>query len=126
MRLLLDTHVFLWTLVDDPRLKSASRQIIQSASEVYVSAASVWEIAIKHRLGKLNADPHQVCAAIEPSGFIELPVNATHAAGMADLPLHHHDPFDRLLLAQALAEPLRLLTADATLSQYSDLVILAT
>ena len=88
-----------------------------------MSAASIWEVAIKVRLGKLEADPYALAAAIEPSGFIELPVRAVHAAGVAALALHHHDPFDRLLLAQALAEPLRLLTADAVLSQYSDLVL---
>jgi PIN domain nuclease of toxin-antitoxin system len=96
----------------------------RSRGRGYVSAASIWEAAIKARLGKLAADPHELAAAIEPSGFIELPVRASHAAGVGALELHHNDPFDRLLLAQALAEPLRLVTSDAVLAQYSELVIL--
>lgn len=124
MRLLLDTHVFLWAVAASPLLKPAARRLIEAADEVYVSAASIWEAAIKARLGKLVADPHELAAAIEPSGFIELPVRASHAAGVGALQLHHNDPFDRLLLAQALAEPLRLVTSDAVLAQYSELVIL--
>lgn len=124
MRLLLDTHIFLWAVAGSPQLKPAVRRLIESADEVYVSAASIWEVAIKARLGKLDAEPHELAAAIEPSGFIELPVRASHAAGVAALELHHNDPFDRLLLAQALAEPLRLVTADAVLAKYSDIVLL--
>lgn len=125
MRLLLDTHIVLWALADAPQLKPATRRLIEAADEVHVSAASIWEVAIKARLGKIVADPAELAAAITESGFLELPVSAAHAAGVAGLPLHHHDPFDRLLLAQALAEPLRLLTADAVLAAYSDLVLLA-
>jgi len=122
MRLLLDTHVFLWALSGSPALKPSARQGIEAADAVYVSAASLWEIAIKVRLGKLAADPHELAAAIQASGFIELAVTAAHAAGAAQLEAHHNDPFDRLLIAQAKAEPLRLLTADTVLAQYSDLV----
>ena len=104
-------------------LKAPARRLIESADEVYVSAASIWEIAIKARLGRIDADPHELAAAIEPSGFLELPVRAAHAAGVRQLALHHRDPFDHLLIAQALSEPLRLLTADALLTQYSDLVL---
>jgi PIN domain nuclease of toxin-antitoxin system len=124
MRLLLDTHVFLWAVAGSSLLKPAARRTIESADQVYVSAASVWEIAIKARLGKIEADPYELADAIEASGFIELPVRAAHAAGAGRLALHHNDPFDRLLVAQALAEPLRLLTADAVLLQYSELVVL--
>ncbi len=124
MRLLLDTHIFLWCLSDAPQLKSATRRLIESASEVHVSAASIWEIAIKARLGKLAADPMAAADAIEASGFIELPVRAVHATGVAQLPPHHGDPFDRLLVAQAMSEPLRLLTADSALLPYSDLVLM--
>ena len=81
-------------------------------------------MAIKARLGKIKANPDELVAAIEASGFIELPVRALHAAGVAGLPPHHNDPFDRLLVAQAIAEPLRLLTADATLARYSNIVTL--
>ncbi len=124
MRLLLDTHVFLWAVSAHPRLKAETRSLIQAADEVYVSAASIWEIAIKHRLGKINVAPDELAAVIEPSGFIGLPVRAAHAAGVSRLPMHHNDPFDRLLLAQALHEPLKLVTADALLTHYSDIVVL--
>ncbi len=124
MRLLLDTHIYLWAVTGSPRLKARARKLIESAEEAYVSAASIWEIAIKARLGKISADPEELAAAIEPSGFIELPVRASHAAGIGALAHHHNDPFDRLLLAQALQEPLRLVTADALMAQYSDIVVL--
>lgn len=123
MRLLLDTHVFLWAVAGSRRLTVPARRFIESADEVYVSAASIWEIAIKARLGKIEADPSALAAAIEPSGFLELPVRAAHAAGVARLEPHHGDPFDRLLIAQALAEPLKLLTVDDRLAMYSDLVV---
>lgn len=122
MRLLLDTHIFLWAVAGSRLLRPATRRAIESADQVYVSAVSIWEIAIKARLGKIAADPDELAAAIDASGFIELPVSAGHAAGVTRLALHHNDPFDRLLVAQAIAEPLRLLTADAVLAQYSELV----
>ena len=124
MRLLLDTHVFLWAVAGSPRLKAPTRRLIEAAEQVYVSAASIWEVAIKARLGKIDADAQALAEVIEASGFRELPVSIAHAAGVAQLPLHHHDPFDRLLIAQALAEPLKLVTADAVLRKYSDVVLL--
>lgn len=123
MRLLLDTHVFLWAVAGSSKLKSGARRLIESADEVNVSAASIWEIAIKSRLGKIDADADALVAAIAASGFVELPVRSTHAAATHRLPLHHNDPFDRLIVAQALSEPLRLLSADAILARYTDLVI---
>jgi PIN domain nuclease of toxin-antitoxin system len=123
MRLLLDTQVFVWITQDSPRLTKAAKALILDASEVYVSAASIWEIAIKARLGKIDADPRQMAQAIAASGFSELPITVQHAAGVELLSDHHKDPFDRLLLAQALAEPLRLVSADGQLAKYSDLVI---
>lgn len=123
MRLLLDTHIFLWAVCGAPQLKTPTRRLLEQADEVYVSAASIWEIAVKARLGKIEANAAELAQAIDASGFIELPVSAVHAAGVAQLPLHHNDPFDRLLLAQALAEPLKLVTADAALEPYSDLVV---
>ena len=124
MRLLLDTHIFLWAVSGSALLKAPSRRLIESAEQVFVSAASIWEIAIKARLGKIDADPLELTGAINASGFVELEVSAVHAAGVSRLALHHNDPFDRLLVAQALAEPLRLLTADPVLTQYSDVVLL--
>jgi PIN domain nuclease of toxin-antitoxin system len=123
MRLLLDTQVFVWITQDSPRLSKAAKALILEASEVYVSAASIWEIAIKAKLGKIDADPQRMAQAITESGFSELPITAQHAAGVERLPEHHKDPFDRLLVAQALAEPLRLVSSDSQLAKYSDLVI---
>jgi len=118
MRLLLDTHVFLWVVMASERLTPAVRTRLRRAEAVYVSAASLWEIAIKSRLGKINGDAEALAAAIETSGFRELAVSARHAAAVAKLPLHHSDPFDRLLIAQAFTEPLHLLTADRALAAY--------
>lgn len=118
MKLLLDTHVFLWAVGADRRLTATARAWISSAESVHVSAASIWEIEIKARLGKIKVDAAALANAIEASGFLELPVTARHAASVARLPLHHTDPFDRLLLAQAFSEPLHLLTADAALAAY--------
>lgn len=122
MRLLLDTHVFLWVVTDDRRLKRQVRDLIRGAESVFVSAASIWEIAIKAHIGKLEGDPTQLTDAIAQSGFAELPVSARHGALVGRLPNHHDDPFDRLLVAQAMHEPLRLLTADRLLARYSELV----
>jgi PIN domain nuclease of toxin-antitoxin system len=122
MRLLLDTHVFIWSVMDSRQLKAATRGHLASAEVVYISAASIWEIAIKTRLGKMTGDVEAFAAAIDASGFRELPVTAQHAAAVAKLPLHHSDPFDRLLLAQAFLEPLRLVTADKALIVYGGAV----
>lgn len=121
MRLLLDTHLFIWAITDDRRLGGA-KDLILSADSVHVSAASIWEIAIKAAIGKIEGDPSEMAGAIEVSGFVELAVSARHAARVAALPHYHNDPFDRLLIAQALTEPLILVTADRTLAQYSDVV----
>lgn len=123
MRVLLDTHIFLWAVAGSPLLTPTTRRLLESAESVFVSSASIWEIAIKRRLGKIDADPDALVAAIDASGFIELPIRAVHAAGVAALPLHHTDPFDRLLVAQALAEPLRLVSADAALAAYGEIVL---
>ena len=122
MRLLIDTQIFIWAVIDSKKLSSPARQILLGAAEVFVSAASIWEIAIKIRLGKLEGDPHIFAAAISQSGFHELPISARHAARVSELPLYHRDPFDRLLIAQALSESLRMLTADRVLCKYSELV----
>ena len=121
MRLLLDTHVYLWFLADSPKLSKTARARIADADTVYVSAVSIWEAAIKIGIGTLSANPDGLLAGIEASGFVELPVLARHAAGISALPNHHRDPFDRLLVAQAICEPLRLLTADKALTKYTEL-----
>lgn len=122
MRLLLDTQIYLWYLADSPKLSRAARTAIASAEDVFVSAASIWEATIKVGLGKLKGDPVELVKGIQASGFSELQVTAIHAAAVAQLKPLHRDPFDRLLVAQAVSEPLRLLTADPTLVPYSDLV----
>jgi len=123
MRLLIDTQIFIWAVMESENLSAQTRQIMLDATEVFVSAASIWEIAIKARLGRLEGDPSEFVAAIDQSGFRELVISARHAAMVHQLPLHHRDPFDRMLVAQALSEPLRLLTSDRMLSQYSELVM---
>ena len=122
MRLLLDTHVYLWWLQDHPRLSKAGRSAIAGATEVFVSSASIWEAAIKSGIGKLNVDVNALVTEIANSGFRELPVTALHAARIILLPNFHRDPFDRILIAQALCEPLRFVTRDASLRKYSELV----
>jgi len=123
MRLLIDTQIFIWAVMDSPRLGRKARYAMLDADEVVVSAASIWEIAIKTKLGKLEGDPVEFVAAMGASGFQELKISAKHAAKVHELPLYHRDPFDRMLIAQALVEPMRLLTADSVLAQYSELVM---
>jgi PIN domain nuclease of toxin-antitoxin system len=122
MRLLLDTHIYLWCIQGNPHLSKDARNMISEADEVYVSSASIWEIAIKINIGKLEANLNKIVSTINDSGFLELPVTAKHASATLQLPNLHRDPFDRMLIAQAVSEPLRLLTADKALKQYSDLI----
>ncbi|MGF6813179.1 PIN domain nuclease of toxin-antitoxin system [Paraburkholderia sp. Clong3] len=123
MRLLIDTHVFLWAMSGDKQLTKKAEEIMLAADTVFVSAASIWEIAIKSGIGKLDADVNELVERMAEAGFRELPVTALHAAAVRDLPEIHRDPFDRLLVAQAITEPLRLLTDDDTVGKYSELVI---
>jgi PIN domain nuclease of toxin-antitoxin system len=125
MRLLLDTHVLLWAAAEPERLPPSFRERLESPeSEVLFSAASIWELAIKMQIGRLSlaVAPEEIARTAAQRGFGELPVIAAHAAGVRNLPLHHRDPFDRVLIAQAIHEPARLLTVDRLLGQYSDLV----
>jgi len=122
MRLLLDTHIFIWCVDDDPKLSAAAWSTIETADAVYVSSVSLWEATLKHSLGKLSVEPERLAGAVIGSGFLELPISIRHAVAVARLPALHRDPFDRLLLAQAISEPLHLLTADSRLEPYSALV----
>lgn len=125
MRLLLDTHILLWALDTPERLPHSLRAQLESPSiEVYFSAASIWEIALKSALGKVkfHYSAREIADGAEITGFVEIPVSSEHAAGVVHLPMLHTDPFDRLLIAQALAMPARFITADATLANYSELV----
>ena len=121
MRVLLDTHLLLWALGSPSKLSRKARQRIDS-SEVFASAASIWEISIKCALGRLEASPADVLAGIEPAGFNHLRILGEHAAKVVELPPLHKDPFDRLLLAQACVEPMILLTDDPTLGAYGNFV----
>jgi len=123
MRLLIDTHIFLWAMSGDKQLTKKAKAIMLSAETVFVSAASIWEIAIKSGIGKLDADVNNLVIRTKEAGFRELPVTAAHAAAVRDLPDIHRDPFDRMLVAQAVTEPLRLLTDDGTVARYTDLVL---
>ena len=117
-RFLLDTHVFLWWRSEPTRIKPEIRQSIVEADLVFVSAASVWEAAIKSSLGKLRL-PASIEGGVTESGFEKLPITFSHAAGVADLPFHHRDPFDRLLIAQARDESLVLVTHDREFEAYA-------
>lgn len=117
MRLLLDTHVFLWFVADDRKLRAPARAAIRRADLVHVSAASAWEIAIKVALGKLRF-PGSVEDAVRSSGFSALPILLSHADAVTLLPLVHTDPFDRLLIAQARVEGLQFVTHDRKLQGY--------
>jgi PIN domain nuclease of toxin-antitoxin system len=118
MRLLLDTHVVLWWLADDRRLTAEHRVLIADASNlVLVSAMTIAEIAIKTSLGKLEA-PVDLLPTLETGGFDELPFESRHADLLRKLPWHHRDPFDRMLIAQAIAEQLTVLTADPHFAAY--------
>jgi PIN domain nuclease of toxin-antitoxin system len=114
---LLDTCVLLWWLSGDSRLGGSWEERLCEA-RCLVSAASIWETAIKHRLGKLPVSPFDLITAADAAGFESLAISPAHAAATATLPPHHHDPFDRLLIAQARAEGLKLLTCDRGLRAY--------
>lgn len=126
MNLLLDTHVALWAITDSPKLPQTARDVIVSpTTRVWVSAASVWEIAIKHALGRgdMPVSSRDALRYFQESGYGILSIEAEHAVAVEDLPAHHQDPFDRILVAQALVEPMRLMTHDPLVALYSDTVI---
>ncbi len=129
MRLLLDTHIALWAVTGQSLLSREAARLIQDSNNVsFVSAASIWEIAIKsgqkrNGPGSIPVSPARALVLFDEAGFHSLSIRPDHAAAVADLPPLHADPFDRLLVAQALSEPLRLLTHDARLARYSDTII---
>ncbi len=125
-RILLDTHLLIWSLIEPKRVPAAARVAIEDDRVmVLFSAASMWEIAIKSALGHADfgVSPSEIIRSALDAGLRELPVTSATAVKAADLPFHHRDPFDRLLVAQALAEPAYLYTADRVLMAYSDLVV---
>lgn len=126
MNLLLDTHVALWAITDSPQLPQQARELILSPkTTVWVSVASLWEIIIKHSLGRgdMPVSGQDAKRHFQESGYNLLAVEVEHVVAVEGLPAHHQDPFDRILVAQALIEPMRLMTRDATVALYSDTVI---
>jgi PIN domain nuclease of toxin-antitoxin system len=122
MSLLLDTHVVLWWLSDDPTLDAGLKDRLDHEPDVYVSAATIWEVAIKQSIGKLQ--PDDLPERVRDSGFRHLDITAGHGIAAARLPLLHRDPFDRMLIAQATTERLTLVTRDPQIAKY-DLEVLA-
>jgi PIN domain nuclease of toxin-antitoxin system len=125
MRILLDTDILLWALIEPKRLPREARdQIEDGRNDVLFSSASIWEVAIKSKLKRrgLRFSADQIAAAALKTGFKELPIHAGAAARVANLAPHHRNPFDRLLIAQAMEEPAHFFTADAGLKIYGDLV----
>jgi PIN domain nuclease of toxin-antitoxin system len=129
VRLLLDTHIAIWALVDDPRLSKRARELLgDSENEIFTSTGTVWEISIKHALrrGGPNDMPISGSEAVgyfKDAGYQLLDIKPAHAIKVEELPDLHSDPFDRILIAQALAEPLNLLTHDPLVGRYSDTII---
>jgi len=126
VRLLLDTHVLLWALIEPSRLTPAVQALLEEPEhEVLFSAASIWEIAINYALGRADFQvlPDAIVEAALNSGFAELPIRSAAALKVAQLPHLHRDPFDRLLIAQAMTEPAAFYTSDDTLQAYSELVV---
>lgn len=120
MRILLDTHIALWAVVGSRALPARARQAILAADDVFVSVASVWEVAIKHLLGKgeMPVSAGQAMQAFGDAGYQLLDITPAHVMHMEQLPMLHKDPFDRLLVAQAHVEPLTLITADEQVGRY--------
>lgn len=119
MRILLDTHALIWALAAPSRLPAAMRHAVQSAeNEVYASLASAWEIAIKVGLGRLVFDLESMESTLAASGIQTLEISLRHTARVAELPQHHGDPFDRMLVAQALCESMTLVSRDRELAKY--------
>ena len=123
MRLLLDTNVLIWWLTESPRLSKETRDAITAEPEVIVSAVSAFEIAVKSAIGKLRV-PGDLEVQIVEQAMTELPVTVRHGLAVGQLPMHHRDPFDRLLIAQAQCEGLTIVTADRTFAAY-DVPIMA-
>lgn len=123
IRLLLDTHVYIWSVAKDRKMPTDFRELIAEADQVFVSTASIWELSIKSARGKLEPNGERAIDELEEQPFIVLPVQLKHALAVRDMPDLHRDPFDRLLVAQARTEVLRFLTVDSELSEYLDAAI---
>jgi PIN domain nuclease of toxin-antitoxin system len=126
MNVLLDTHVALWAITNSPRLTPRARDLIESPkATVWVSVASLWEIAIKHSLGRgdMPVSSDDALRYFQASGYQMLGIESEHVIAVEHLPPHHQDPFDRLLVAQSLVEPMRLITHDPLVARYSEQIL---
>jgi len=124
VNLLLDTHIALWAITGSGRLpKRALKAIEDPSAQAWVSVVSLWEIAIKHSRKRLAVSAEEAVSVFQDSGFKILSLEPVHTVTLESLPSHHQDPFDRMLVAQAISEPMRLVTADSVLVQYSQLVL---
>jgi len=124
--LLLDTHILLWWLCNSPRLRVEPRALIANPHhEIYISPASVWEASIKRALGRLEFDTDELLTALDSGGFRELPITMQHGLVAGNLPRHHDDPFDRMLIAQAQVEGFSIITHDAKFKLYDVPIIWA-
>jgi len=126
LNILLDTHVALWAITDNENLSNKARELILAPrSTVWVSTVSLWEITIKHSLGRgdMPVSGRDALHYFNQAGYRVLSIEPEHALAVEELPSHHQDPFDRLLIAQALVEPMRLITHDAAVARYNDTII---
>ena len=121
--LLLDTNAFLWYFWGSGRIDTVKQLIESKEADVFISAATWWEIAIKVRSGKLTVDLEQLRSFAEEHAFVELPITGEYMKAYIELPTLHKDPFDHMLLAQAISSPMRLITGDSFLAEYSSLVM---
>ncbi len=122
MNLLIDTHAVIWFIADNPKLPKSTKQIIEDSNNTcYISIASYWELAIKHTLGRLelSSDLENIFQIIEETGFQILPITTSHILRNSSLPLHHQDPFDRIIIAQAIEEQLTIVGKDHEFNNYA-------
>ncbi len=119
MKFLLDTHAFLWWLADDDKLGRQARKWVEDpANDILISMVSLWEIALKVRIGKLEADTKEIANIIQRDGFTLLDMSLKHILALRELPIHHRDPFDHLLMAQAITEDATFLSEDRNAARY--------
>jgi PIN domain nuclease of toxin-antitoxin system len=124
MKLLLDTHALLWWLADDKQLGRRARELVEDpGNDILVSMVSLWEIAVKIRIGKLQTDIREITDAVRREGFTSLDIGITHLLTLAELPMHHRDPFDHLLIAQAIAEDATFMSEDRNAARYPARII---
>ncbi len=119
MKFLLDTHALLWWLADDDQLGGKAREMVADpANDILISVVSLWEIAVKVRIGKLQADVEEIINTVQREGFTVLDIGRAHLVALARLPMHHRDPFDHLLIAQAMTEDATFMSEDRNAARY--------